>query len=344
MANLGQEYFRGTLLPGLTPLGMWALAIGTPFLAYQAATYGLMVGIGAIRERARFDFVFNLAQNLAVLALIFAFSKGGAAVPWLVGSYYAIAIAGGLMLFANLTRHGTLWQFPKRNLIRDFIQVGAAIYAGNLASNLSQRVDQYCVKQAAGSDALFGIYTLATSLTDRTRLFPQALSRSIYARICAAPQQEAARLVAASFRQMLALGLILLACGTIASPLIPILYSSTFAPAIIPFIIFLVGRLFHNCAWMLANYMTGHMGRPGIPMIINWSLLPFQAAAAWYAMRWGGLPAVAAATSLGYIVLCLLFVLIFLRAQNHARIMDLVILSRRDIDPWLTLLKKRNAR
>src|SRR5690606_20529989 len=124
----------------------------------------------------------------------------------------------------------------------------------------------------------------------------------------------------------------------VASPLIPVVYSNDFAPAVVPFIIFLGGRLFHNCSWMLSNWFSAHLQRPGIPTAVNWAILPVQAVAAWFAMKMGGLVAVAAITSLTYVMLYGTFLVLFLRNQDVVGTRELYLLSGRDLKPWRALV------
>jgi len=336
-----RDFFLGTLMPGLSGPGLALLVAALPFWIYQTGCYGLLVGMGRIRARAGFDVAFNLVQNLLVVLLIVIVPRSEVVFA-LILAYYATIVFSCVHLGMIVRgRRRRLWAMPDAGLARDFLRYGFAVYIGNMGSTLGQRIDQYFVQQVGRDAGAFGVYTLATSLTARTRVFPQALSRSSYARLCAAPAPEAARLAAACFRQMLALGAILLIVGAACSPLIPIIYSADFAPAVVPFLIFLLGRLFHNAAWMLANFFSGHLARPDIPMWINWGILPVQAVAAYFAMKLGGLVAVALITSAGYALLFAVFVVMFLRWQEHVGARELFLLGRADLEPWLRLLTRK---
>ena len=247
---------------------------------------------------------------------------------------------GAICLGALLIRRGVRWRLPSADLLTEFFTYGFWVYIGNMGATFSQRIDQYFVKQVSVAPGAFGVYNLATSLTNRTRIFPQALSRSAYARLCSSELREAAELTAACFRQMLALGILLCAIGSLAAPLIPFIYSAEFAAAVLPFIIFLFGKLFQNCSWMLANFFSGHLARPRTPMLVNWLLLPLQGAGAYFAMLWGGLIAVAIIASLGYALQFLVFLILFLRAQPHVGLSRLFLIGKDDITPWQRLLKR----
>ncbi len=347
LAALGAGTFiTQKLLPGLDPFSLYLVATAVPFWIYQFGCYGILVGLEKVRTRAIYDLAFSLTQNLMVLLILFLplWRGESAAVDLLIFSFYAVIIVFCFFLGRSLGRGRRLWSWPRGRLVREFLRFGFWVYAGNLGTNLGQRIDQYFVQQVSGGAAAFGVYTLATGLTHRTRVFPQALARSTYARICSAAPREAALLVAACFRQMLALGFLLIAAGTLLSPLIPLIYTREFAGAVAPFIIFLFGRLFHNCSWMLANYFTGHLARPEIPMMVNWGLLPAQGVAAYFAMKWGGLVAVALITSASYAMMFLVFLILFLRWQRDAGWRELFLLGGADVKPWLALLPHRRKR
>lgn len=334
-----QPFFQTILFPGLQASSLYLLAGAIPFWIYLFGIYGILVGLDRIRERAAFDLGFNLTQNILVIAILL-FASRGEALRLLIFSYYATITAAAFFVW-RLIGGTKLWAVPGWKLVKEFYKYGFWVYIGNMGTNFGQRIDQYFVQQVSTGSAAFGVYTLATSLTQRTRVFPQALSRSAYARICNSPAPEAARLVAATFRQMLLLGIILIVLGAAASPLIPIVYTRDFAPAVVPFIIFLFGRLFHNCSWMLANYFSGHLARPQIPMIVNWTLLPIQGIAAYFAMKTGGLAAVALITSISYVLLFAAFLVLFLAYQKHVGIAELFRIRSDDIRPWLRIFRKR---
>jgi O-antigen/teichoic acid export membrane protein len=340
IAWLGHEWLLASLLPGLRLHALLAIALALPFWVYQSAAYGMLIGLGAVRARAGFDVLFNFVQNAAVLVLLVGLAtvEQPRVVQLLVLTYYGIIIGGSFVLFSMLIFRGARWTTPTRGLLSEFISFSGWVWFGNLGSNVAQRVDQYFVQRVAGGLGAFGVYTLAASLTARTQAFPQALTRSVYARLGQLPTPEAARLAAACFRQMLAMGLILLLMGALTCPLLPLIYTKEFAGAVVPFLIFLVGRLFSGCSWMLANFFTAHLGRPRVPMLATWCLVPYMAIACWLAAATGSLALVAAATAVGQLLLLVVFVVLFRRSQTTVALADLLRLSSEDLRPWKELL------
>lgn len=339
---VAEGFIRQWLLPGLPSWALLVLFLALPFWVYQFGCFGLLVGLERVRQRAVFELLFNLVQNLLIVAILILAASGalGNAVAPLVVGYYAVVMVGCPWIFLLVRRAGPAWALPGLGTWREFFRYGFAVYIGNMGSNLGQRIDQYFVQQVGGDSGAFGVYTLATGLAARTRVFPKALSRSSYARICSSAGEEAARLVASCFRQMLLISVAIAGVGALLSPLIPVIYSWVFAPAVLPFVIFLVGRGAHNCSWMLANYFTGHLGRPGLPMIINWVLLPIQGVAAWFAMSMGGLVAVALITSASYFLLFGVFLVLFLCWQDHVGWRDLFLPRREDFAPWQSMARR----
>lgn len=339
---LAQDFFTRVLLPGIDVFSLYMVLAVIPLWNYLYGCFGLLIGMGRVRTRAAFDLTVNLTQTILVLTLLCGTSLFGdlETVRLLIFSYYAVFAMSAFFLYTVLKqqRKTSLWQWPSWILTKRFFSYGFWVYLGNMGANLGQRIDQYFVQLVSGSAGLFGVYTLSTALVNRTRIFPQALVRSTYARICSSSEKDAAILVAACFRQMLMLGLLLLIVGTALSPLIPLVYSSDFAGAVIPFVLLLVGRLVQSCGWMLPGYFTGHLGKPQIATVVNWSLLPLQGIAAFVAMQMGGLIAVAAITTIGYILHSGVFLVLFLRWQNHVGIKDLFAIQKSDFKPWGRLL------
>ncbi len=337
------EFLTTAVLPGLPVYAVWLLAAGLPFWVYQLGANGCLVGLGRVRARAGYELVLNTTQSALVLLLLFG-TLGAApeeVVPLLVAAFYATIAAGSVAQYRILRgrRRRRLWRLPSVATLRALLAYGGAVYTGNLGATLGQRVDQYFVQRVTVDPGAFGVYTLATALTARTRLFPQALTRATWRGLATGEGREAAFLTAASFRQMLALGLLLLVAGSAAAPLIPIVYTDAFAPAVIPFIIFLVGRLCQSPTWMLANFFSAHLSRPGIPMMVNWALLPAQAVAAYLAMSMGGLVAVALVAAASYALQLVVFLVLFLRFQDHVVLRDLFLLRGSDLRPWIEIAR-----
>lgn len=342
LAIIAGPWLRNSVLPGIDETDLAFLLLALPFWVYQNACYGMLVGLGATKTRAGFDLAFNFLQNLIIVPILLTtiFTSDTERVRWLVGTFYGMIVATSVALPFILARRGNLLALPNWETVRDLYRYGFFVFVGNMGASVSQRLDQYVLKQAGKGDTAFGVYTLATSLTNRTRIFPQALSRSTYARICSAPKNEAAHLTAACFRQMMAMGIVLAIGGAIVSPLIPIIYSREFMGAIAPFLIFLIGRLFHNCSWMLANFLTGHLARPALPMAVNWLLLPIQGVASWFAMQHGGLVAIAAVTSAIYALNMVSMMWLFLRHQDAVTMGELFRLGARDFAPWKAIVRR----
>ena len=334
---------REHLLPGITGTALLLLLGALPFWIYQYAVYGMLTGLGRVASRAGFDLAFNFAQNVAVVAILLGMRSADSpsVVTMLIASYYGVTICSSLLLPLLFLRSGPLLARPDRALVREFFHFGFWIFVGNMGANFGQRIDQYFVRRASVDAAAFGVYTLATSLTERTRVLPQALVRSASPRVATAGAAEAARLVAACFRQMLAVGLILCAAGILVSPLIPIVYTKAFAPAVLPFIIFLCGKTIHNAAWMLTPYFSTHLARPWIATTVNWCTLPFMAVASWLAMKSGGLVAVSLVAAFSYVLVSGIFIVLFLRYQDTVGLRDLFLIRGEDLARWRGLLRRK---
>lgn len=338
IATVGNDLGK-FLFPLLPPDQFFLILMALPFWSYLYGCYGILVGQGRVRERAFFDLGLSLLQNGLVIALLIASTAMalGPRIAILVYTFFTMIIIASIILPMSYLRDHLPKRIPSRQDFHRFFGYGLWVYIGNMGGNLGQKIDQFFLQRITVDPAAFGIYTLATSLTQRTRIFPQALSRSSYSRICQLEEPESARLVASTFRQMLVLGILMLAGGALLSPLIPLIYTSDFAPAVMPFIIFLGGRLFHNCSWMLANYFSGTLGNARLPAIVNWGLLPIQAVLAWWAVSYGGLIAVATVTSLTYLVLFLVFLLLYLRLNSTVGLKGLFLIGAEDLRPWLRL-------
>lgn len=339
-----QSFMREVVFNGLRAHAYLAILFALPFWIYQGAAYGILVGLGEIKTRSLFDLIFNVVQNSAIVALLVGLSDAdpGMLVQRLTLAYYLIIIVGAFALWAVLIFRGARWRWPAWPLLREFFRFGFWVYVANLGSNISQRADQYAVQRQRNDLGVFGVYSLAASLAQRTQVFPQALTRSTYGRLSSSELGDAARLTGACFRQILILGLVLLLAGSLAAPLLPLIYTQEFAAVVFPFILFLVGRLFSNGAWMIANYFTAHRGRPIVSTIATWAIIPVQVALVVLALQFGGLTEAAAASALSQAILLGVFLALFLRDQKVIGLKELFRLSLDDARPWLAAFRRKS--
>ncbi len=331
------------LLPSIAESHLVFLLLGIAFQPLYFGCQGIMTGLGEVRLRAQWDLATNLTQHLLIILILLVPDRSNIeeTIFLLIASYYLTMLAGSLLLSGLILRYKSPFGLPNKELLREFGRLGSWLYIGNIGSTFSQKIDQFFVARLEPTLALFGIYTLATSLANRTRIVPQALVRSAWSQVCSLPEKDASLLVARCFRQTFYISIAFLLLAAIFAPLIPVIYGTAFAPAILPCLIYLTGRAFHNASWTLAMWFTGHRAQPKTTVIANWFVLPVQLLLLLLAMQTGTLEAIAFSTLLTYFFLLMTFMYFFLRDQKYIVMRDLFIIQSGDIQSWKKLFRKK---
>lgn len=333
------EVVRARLFVGMEFTHLVILALGLPAVLYLHLWQGLMIGLGKVRHRTTFETLFNIAQSISVAVLVLAafLVLRREPVTELVVAYFALHVLAVPLMVRALG--WPAWQMPDAATVREALAFGRWVWIGNLGSALVQRADQYLVNGILGT-ATFGVYTLSTSLAGRSSIGANALVRSMSARVASAPAEDAARLCARGFRQLLLFGLAVWLVGCAVAPLIPLVYGEDFAKAALLFPIVLGGAAFLNACRVLALYFTGNLARPEIPLAVNWAVVPVQIAASWWLTSRFGAFGAAFGVLGGYALICAAFMGLFLRMAPGARLSWLVRPQSEDLDAWRAALRR----
>ncbi|MCB2154342.1 oligosaccharide flippase family protein [bacterium] len=335
-------WVQASLLKGIPSDHLLIVAATFPFVLYHVAWRGLIIGLGAIKQRALFEVAYGFLQSSAIIVILLG--VGGMPILPLIIAYYGIAMIGTVTMMTVLSRQGRLFARPDWKLARELIGYGKWVYVGNMAGSLRQQIDQLLVN-AFGGAAIFAVYNQAASLANRGMILGSALEAASYQPITGSEHAEAARLTAAAFRQMLLIGIVMVIGGFIVSPLIPLIYGSDFAGSVWPFRLLVVGIAAIGCARMIAIYFSGHLVRPQIPMIINWIALPVQVGLCFYlADVWGPVKGVTVGTLAGYFTTTALFIALFLRRPEAPSASELFLLRGEDFARWLRLIPGRQSK
>ncbi len=331
-------WVQGVLFRGIAFQSLVVVAAAFPLMIYGAAWRGLMNGLGAIRARALFDVGFGASQSITIIAIILLW-PGEAPIFPLIIAYYVIATGSTAFMVWLLRPHGRLWQWPSRALVGEVLAYGKWVFIGDMAARLRGELDQLLVNFAGGGAAL-GVYNQAASLAKRSNLLPEALTTASYQAIASSDSAESSRLVAAAFRQMLLIGIVLTLLGWICAPLIPIIYGADFAGAIWPFRVLVPAFCLMASVRVVAAYFSGHLMRPQIPMVINWIALAIQFGACYLlAAKLGVLRGITYGTAGAFTLASMAFLLVFVCRPETPRAVELVRFQRGDFARWGVLVK-----
>lgn len=338
----GADMLSRTLFKGAYRVHLWAIGVSLPFAIYSSVWNGIMVGLGRVRERAMAEVVTGAWQALLIVGALVACVLTEFKDPVSVAVYmYALTvIATGIAMFALLAKEGGRIAMPDRALVAEFVRYTRWVWVGNAASLVGQRLDQFVVVSLL-SPAALGVYNLGVTLASRSSILAKALVRSLYARVAAAPAEEAADLCARGFRQLAVAGVGCVALGALGAPLLPLVYGEGFAAARVPFVLALVAVGLVNASRMFSMYYSGQLAKPEVPMAVNWVLLPAQFGLSWWLTSEHGVIGAGTAAIAGAALLCGVFGALFLRRAETPGAGRLLRLQREDVESWKRLLRRK---
>jgi O-antigen/teichoic acid export membrane protein len=193
---------------------------------------------------------------VVVLTVFFSLSTMNAVVAWAVGLLLSI-ITGFVFLllvekpFAHfeVTSIGTS--------LKAMVTYGSQIHLRNLVNFLGYRFDVFLVKGLLDSTAV-GYYTVATNVAEMLWFLPDSVNVVLLPRVSQMRSEQAARFTPLVGRTVL---LITAVMGFVfflfASPIVTLLYSADFLPAVSPLRIMLIGVVTFSLYKVLSSDLIG---------------------------------------------------------------------------------------
>ena len=245
-------------------IAIWVSVLSLPLLLLESFLGGQLVALRAI-----------LASNMAKVVQTGSFALFLWLFFRLYGPTVAVAIVaralsfalGNLFAFLVLTR---VWKGPKKvskERLVEVFQFGIRTLPASIAVFLLFRIDVALVRiWRPVSDV--GIYVLASSLAMMFQVVGFAVERSLVPRIMGKTGEETKVLTPLATRCFMLVGFPIAAVAILCAwPLVPLLFGEDFAPAFLPFAIFLPGLVFGNVG-QICN--TDLLGR-GFPAYASYS-------------------------------------------------------------------------
>ena len=296
-------FFRAPLcrlfFKDIPPNLLFLAALMLPISLYELVWQGIMVGLGEIAIYARLIMWNRIAQSAPVIILIaFTYPQ----MSWLIYAWVIIQIATLIVSLAIMARRCPLFAPFDFNLIKEMLSFGWVVYIGNMASSLLQRYDWIVITSLVGTEGI-GVYSQATTFSDKVTLIGGSLERATYEPAINADKNYAPILIRKVFRYNLyvnILGAVLMyAFGSVC---IRTFLSEQFMGSLFPLKLLLLSVVFMSCSRILAIYFTANLKKPSIPGIINWIVLPISIGFCYLLTKIGGINGASVAVATIYFI------------------------------------------
>ncbi len=289
--------------------------------------------LSAVRQFGLFAVVLvGNACSQAVLVLLFvwilAWDVEGALVA-LVSSNL-VTIVGTLILMR--WKHGITWVRPSFDGRRQMFSYSLRFHAGKISNTVNFQVGTLVLALVASKEQV-GLFAVALQLTTRAMMIPDVLTTVLIPRV-AGDKAEGERLLVARCARMTALtcGVLLLGLAVLAEPIIAVLFSPAFLPAVALVQILAAGAFVRCASKVYVPYFLG-TDHPGIAAASVAVGTVVNVGMAIVLLPVFGLPGLALATTLGYFVSATLLTLSFNRYSG----LTLAQMCRVTRSDWSTL-------
>lgn len=282
------------------------------------------------------DAVFQLA-GIGLLLTVFHMSVEGA-VSILLLSLVGFAVISLLYL---RRKYAIRWVRPTKGRLRELLSYGARSYIGSASNILSTYIGPLLLAMYA-SEAEIGLFAVASGMILKISMIPDAAGNVIQPRIAGDPggrpelAAQSARIIG-----LVCAAAILLVC-LFARPLISVLFSEKFVPALPLVYILAPGFIIRCVAKVLTPYLNG-TNHPGIVSAATVTSLVVNAIVLVALYPLLGLPAAAISMTANY-VLGSVIILVGFRRFSSVPIHQVFGFHRSDVQPFGALYRAMRAR
>jgi len=272
----------------------------------------LFMGIRRFGWMSRIAITRVLVHLGATLVLVWVLGLGvpGALVALMLGNLCAIVV-GVVFLVRGFDFSGTRLSFTHCTAMLSY---GARYWIANLSNHVHFRIGTIMLAWFVSS-AEIGIFAAASALVARVLVVPDAIEGALLPRVASDPQGRPDLVARVARLSLLVCGFLLAVLVLISRPLVVILFSSSFLPAVPLIGIVAVGILLRSGSKVLMPYFMG-VNRPaicswavGLATVVNLGtlllLLPVM-----------GLTGAAWAMTAGYVVSTVVLAVAFRRATG----------------------------
>jgi len=271
-------------LPFLQKASTRAFHLSLVFLPAAVYSYTFLQLLTSVREFGWFA-ILQTAGAVTMLGATLVFVWGlswgpeGALLANIVAA--VVTLAGTLVVLH--AKHRLRWCRPSLAKLKAMLSYGARFYVGKISNLVNFQVGTIILALFATREEV-GLFAVAAALTGRTMMIPDTLSGILIPRV-AGNQAGVRRVVAICARLSLVIcGGLLLILSVFARPLIALLFSPAFLPAVPLIWILAAGFLLRAPSKVLISYLVGsdHPGAVSAAMAaaiavnvaLVWALLP----------------------------------------------------------------------
>jgi len=240
------------VVPGVPALATVFAIVILPAGLFAAWLQGISMGSGNM-ALPLWRAIASACTSLTGLSILFVLHRAN------VASVVALSAAGtivGIGVFLFGLRKQIRPLHPDAHAVRSATRFSARVYLSDIAGMLHNRQDVLLLGWLAGAGAV-GLYSVGTSFAELTWYVPSALGAAIISKSGRTSEASGVDYVTRTTRVAIVfMAITVVGSGILVPVLIPILYTSAFAPAVLAFFALLPGVVVDGVTRVLWNYQT----------------------------------------------------------------------------------------
>ncbi|MDH3627299.1 MAG: polysaccharide biosynthesis C-terminal domain-containing protein [Acidobacteriota bacterium] len=334
-ATLSVEYFlRDGLLAGLSLTSLLLAALIVPVRVMLGTLVGVFRGTQRIVQANILNTVWPVAQLVAVIVALVVLARGiaGMAGAILVCELLVVMWAG-TMIFRGVAPRPRL----QAKHVAPLVSYGLRVYLFSMLLFVNYRLDMALLRHFVDYTEV-GYYATAVGLGEILWNVPTSLTFVLFPYVIGiADEERDRRTITLSRMTVAAMFVICLVFGIFARPIVTLLYTDAFLPAVFPLVVILPGILAMSIQQVLGSTLAAR-GRPervtiaaAAGIVINLLLN------LWWIPMYGAAGA-AAASTISYSVVAGIVIIEFSRLSSHG-LSDILLLKVEDIQQVVSRLR-----
>jgi O-antigen/teichoic acid export membrane protein len=320
------------------PLSYWEkasissfyLALGLiPMMVFSYILLQLVTAVHRFGWAAFFSVLQSLFILLFTLLFLWWFHLGVKGALWGLICGYVLVILTVLVFFRK--HYGLNWVRHRRDRLKEMFNYGLRYYLGKISNLMNLEIGTMILAFFAPREQV-GMFSIASQITSHTMIIPTSLITILIPKV-ASDTTGRKDLIAQCSRltfQLMVIAMVVLAI--FARPIMTLLFSPEFAPAVILVQIMTIGVVIRSTGKVLVPYMLG-TNRPGISsMSVACGAVVNVVVLLVLSPIWG-LPGAAVAMVAGFAASTLILLIYFVR-MSKIRMVELFVFKPSD---WILI-------
>ncbi|MHC4124509.1 MAG: oligosaccharide flippase family protein [Planctomycetota bacterium] len=322
------------------------LALATiPAMLFSRIFTRLLTAINQFAWFAAMQVMCELAKLSLVIVFVRFFSWGVNGALLGILTAYSIMMAGTLLLFR--LKHGVTLVKPSIKCLREMFHYGVRYHVGQISNHLNFQISPIILALFATKEEV-GLFAVALQITVRAMIIPDTLSVVLIPRV-SKDQMGKKKLVARCARlTSIVCGILMLILVVFAKPIVAILFSPAFLPAVPLIRILAAGVVVRSSCKVLVPYLIG-TNRPGLVSVSVAVGTLVNLAVMLLLLPTMGLKGAALAVMISYLISSAIIAFSFSRFSNlglaetwYQRRSDWVLLSKPIMWVYLKLIPQKS--